>query len=88
MVESSKHQFAFDLIGRHVETLIEPIQFNLDALASDYRDEADFWMGGFYDHDGNASNGVTYGDDIFSDPEIGDAVWDSPRPPRHPRPQS
>lgn len=77
VVESSSHEFAFDLIGRNVEALIEPIEFDLDALAKDYRDEAEFWMGGFYDLGGSASNGVAYGDDVFSDPEIGEAVWDS-----------
>lgn len=75
VIESSKHQFAFDLIGREVGAVIEPIQLNLDALASDYQDEAEFWMGGFYDHGSNAANGVTYGDNVFADPEIGEAVW-------------
>lgn len=77
VVESSKHAFAFDMIGREVGASIEPIQFDLASLANDHKKDADFWMSGFYDHDGNASKGVTYGDDVFSDPEIGEAVWDS-----------
>lgn len=77
VVESSKHEFAFDMIGREVGASIEPIQFDLGSLADDYKKDADFWMSGFYEHEGNASKGVTYGDDVFSDPEIGEAVWDS-----------
>ncbi|KZX47082.1 hypothetical protein AV929_01770 [Haloarcula sp. K1] len=57
--------------------MIEPIQFNLNALAADFQEDAEFWMGGFYDHNGMTSNGVAYGDDVFSDTELGDSLWDS-----------
>jgi len=77
IIESSQGEFAFDMISRATGTSVSPMTFDLDGLARNLRDTANFWMGGFYDHRGSADAGVTYGDQVFDDSEIGSAVWEA-----------
>lgn len=77
VIESSKQKFAFDLIGQAVEASIQPMTINLDELAADFHEDADFWMSGFYQHSGEAEKGIAYGDNVFDDNELGNPVWNS-----------
>lgn len=72
VIENSDADFAFDLIGKTTETMVAPIKFDLNAIASDYDEGgSNIWMTGFYNYDGNANTGVAYGDNVLSDTDIG-----------------
>ncbi|WP_137291743.1 hypothetical protein [Natronorubrum halophilum] len=75
LVENSKKEYAFDLIGRVTESAIERVNFDLDSFL-DFHPDAQIWMGGFYNHSGSATTGVAYGD-VLDDPNIGPIMEDS-----------
>ncbi|MFD1647377.1 hypothetical protein [Haloarchaeobius litoreus] len=73
VVSSGDGSFAFDLIGRVGEADIERATIDLDGYIGSV-ESAEAWKVGFYDHDGQADNGVVYGDDILGDGEFGGVV--------------
>jgi len=66
VVGSGGNNFAFDMVGRQVETLIEPAQIDLDNFVADY-DSASYWQYGFNNTGLNAENGILYGTEVQED---------------------
>lgn len=67
ILDSSSGQYAFDILGRETEALIERAEIDLDSFVSDHA-EATYWQFGFYGTGLNADNGVFYGLDIAEEP--------------------
>lgn len=63
--------FAFDLIGRQTDTLIERSELDLVEFDEDHSD-ANIWMRGFYGVSGNANNGIVYGNNLKKDSDFAD----------------
>lgn len=76
LLEPGSGSFAFDLIGREVEALVERAEIDLDAFVSD-RPYADYWKYGFYNSGLNAENGVFYGFDVQEDKVVQDLLESS-----------
>lgn len=77
VVESSNAEFVMELIGKETESMISPVNFNLDAISANYADNrANIWMTGFYDYAGNANSGVAYGNSVYDDNDLGPIVRD------------
>jgi hypothetical protein len=71
VIENSSSDFIFNLIEKNTQSLVTPIEFDLDQMASDYVDSGSgTWMAGFYDYDGNANTGVAYGGDVYKDKDL------------------
>lgn len=78
VIGNSNADFAFDIIGQATESMIEPVEFKLDATLDDYANsQGSVWMSGFYGNDGAADTGVAYGNDVVNDDELGKIVNDS-----------
>jgi len=70
IVGSGSGSFAFDLIGRDTETVIERANLSLGEFYRQHQ-EADYWQAGFYGKDSDAENGAIYGSNVFSDSDLG-----------------
>jgi len=73
-VGSGSGLFAFDLLSeQRPEITISECSLDLSAIY-DRSNNAHPWQVGFYGNIGHAEKGVVYGDDIFSDEEIGEVL--------------
>lgn len=74
IVENGSGTFAFNLIGRQAEVLVERGRIDLDAyvdyLQKQDRDE-EAWQAGFYGNGGEAEKGVVYGNNVLKDSDVG-----------------
>lgn len=76
-VGSGSGTFAFRLLQEaHPGVNVERVELDLNAYADDYysADEVNPWQVGFYGNIGDAEKGVVYGDDVFSDTQIGEVL--------------
>jgi hypothetical protein len=76
VVETLDDAFAFEMIADATETEIEATELDLQSFADSHPD-ASLWMSGFYNHPGNADNGMVYGDDVNNDADLGDVLENS-----------
>jgi hypothetical protein len=55
---------------------VQRAELDLNAYADEYynADEINPWQVGFYGNIGDAEKGVVYGDDVFSDTQIGEVL--------------
>lgn len=77
VVGSGKGTFAFRLLEElHPGVHVERIELDLNSYAEEYyqAEEVNPWQVGFYGNIGDAEKGVVYGDDVFSDDEIGEVL--------------
>lgn len=76
-VSSGAGTFVFQLIQEmHPGTHVERVELDLNEYAEDYyrAKNVNPWQVGFYGNIGEAEKGVVYGDDVFSDSEVGDVL--------------
>ncbi|WP_152420575.1 hypothetical protein [Halorubrum tebenquichense] len=76
-VSSGSGTFAFQLVQeQHPGTFVERIEIDLNAYAEKYyrAEGVNPWQVGFYGNIGEAEKGVVYGEDVFSDGEVGDVL--------------
>ncbi|MEA5387269.1 hypothetical protein VB779_09525 [Haloarculaceae archaeon H-GB11] len=74
IVDNSSGVFAFDLLGRETDSLIERAEIRLNSFIEDRHDESDLWQLGFYGTGGNAEKGVVYGSGVLDDAELGSVL--------------
>jgi hypothetical protein len=70
IVQNGNGVFAYDIIGRETDTVIQRANLALDDFHKQHP-EGDYWQAGFYGKDSDAENGAIYGSNVFSDNEIG-----------------
>lgn len=76
-VSSGRGTFAFRLLEElHPGIQVERAELDLNAYAEKYYrgDSVNPWQVGFYGNIGEAEKGIVYGDNVFSDDEIGDVL--------------
>lgn len=76
-VGSGSGTFAFRLLEElHPGVHVERAELNLNAYAEDYysAEEVNPWQVGFYGNIGEAEKGVVYGENVFSDNQIGEVL--------------
>jgi len=72
LIESGKGSFAFGLLGREHDVLIDRAKINLSSFYNNLEaDTIDLWKLGFQGHGGQAENGVVYGQNVVDDSDIG-----------------
>lgn len=76
-VESGEGTFVFDLLSYEYNISgVSRSTIDLNSYAEKYysAEGVDPWQVGFYGNVGNAEKGVVYGEDVFSDEEIGEVL--------------